>query len=724
MQDSVASGAIKISLFQTVPGKELKVKLLLEEACKREKIINYVFFKAFGTFDIALIYVTENYDVSIGKFGPIPGILKSIDLLCYSYRINTAESLLNSIRNSNLIGLSLLKVDPSTQRAYPEIERSLREYIIEQKKNRFKKGSVGLVGSIGWNEIIMIIALDNINRIVEELLGMSSVLVRKRNLPVLAKTLSYVCFNYRCMPTSSVLKKGLKHIKAHLNKYPFLRDSKIGPEGAPSVEITAKPTYANRIKKYFHREGFKAYDLLGKVDLSFEPLPDQTWADCLATVLDFRQNFSFKAFSTSTRLRLKSLEGKATQPRESPWTVDCVDFSYQTLSEKYGEPVAASLANHLYSFNSLIQNPIYGSAFLDMVGYPKHILDTGNELDINARLRLVHGAREVLRYGSELRLCGTFQSIEEETGKFSEIHGGGQRALLALEYLPYHVFQRLKRSWNGFIITSHYDKLMHINEVIQVPINTLWNPQNWWTLYHEIAHIWIDVSPEVVSYEVPEILEFLIVKSNPRHWLGKLMEFAAEAVGFELGFFGDYDLFFKLYWKHISGIDPTQRAMYDFGDYAMRSFFTLLFWQRFGNNLTTAKGDKDFKNVDFLYSEFLKHLEKIEKTVGRRFFHGKEHFLAAEKAQQCSELYGFASHLASYVTKHHLRLSKKHLNSRNTENIIRNLSKGRIWWDKISCPEAVVYRILQMKNVDFEKSMATVITFWNQQVSGLKQRFQ
>jgi hypothetical protein len=330
----------------------------------------------------------------------------------------------------------------------------------------------------------------------------------------------------------------------------------------------------------------------------------------------------------------------------------------------------------------------------------------------------------VLRYGSELRLCGTFQSIEEETGKFSEIQGGGQRALLALEYLPYRVFQRLKRSWNGFIITSHYDKLMHVNEVIQVPIYTLWNPQNWWTLYHEIAHIWIDVLPQVVSREVPEIQEFLVIKSNPRHWLGKLMELAAEVVGFELGFFGDYDLFFKLYWKHISGIDPTQRAMYDFGDYAMRSFFTLLFWQRFGNNLTTAKGDKDFMDVDFLYREYLKHLEEIEKSVGRRLFHGEEHFLAAEKAQQCSELYRFASHLASHVTNHHLRLSKKHLNSSNTQDVIRSLSRAKIWWDKISCPEAVVYRILQMKNVDFERSMATVITFWNQQVAALRRRFQ
>lgn len=463
--------------------------------------------------------------------------------------------------------------------------------------------------------------------------------------------------------------------------------------------------------------------MLGKYDLSFEPLPDRTWADCLGAVLDFRHNFPHKAFSTGTRLEL-NLKRKSIGYRDNPWRVGCVEFSYQTLIEKYGKRAAASLANHFYSFNSLIQNPIYGSAFLDMVDYPKHILDTGNELDDIARLRLAHGAREVLRYGSGLRLCGTFQSIEEETGKFSEIQGGGQRALLALEYLPYRVLQRLKRSWKGFIITSHYDKLMHINEVIQIPIYTLWNPQNWWTLYHEVGHIWIDVSPEVVSYEVPSIQEFLVNKSHPRHWLGKLIELAAEIVGFEIGFFGDYKLFFRLYWNHISGIDPTQTIMFDFGEYAMRSFFTLLFWRGFGNNLTSPRvTKKDFMDVDFLYRMFLRHLEEIEKSVKRRLFRDK-HFLAAEKAQECSELYGFASHLASHVANGQLRLSKKHLSTKNTEGIIYNLSKGKIWWDKISCPEAIVYRILKLKNLDFQRSMATVITFWHQEVAELKQRFQ
>lgn len=717
MQDSIAPGAIRISLFQTVPGKELEVAGFLKEACKREKIRDYVFFKALGTFDIALIYVAQDFEVSLGPFGPIPNILKSNHLLCYSYKINPALSLIGSLKGSNLMGLSLLKIDPWTQRAYPGIEGILREFITQQGQNW------ALVGSIGWNEIIMIVMLDDINSIVEELINMSTVVFGRRNIPVLAKTLSLVCLNYRRMPTLDVIGKGMAQIRKRLNKYPYLR-RKIGKKGVPSVEITAKPMYAGWITDYFTNAGFRGCNLLGKLDLSFKPLPDRTWADCLGAILDFRHNFPYKAFSTNTRLKL-SREGDLVPHKENPWNVNLVNFSYQELEKKYGERAAIGLANHFYSFNSLVQNPIYGSAFLDMADYPKHVLKTADSLDDIERINLAHGAREELRYGSELRLCGTFQSIEEETGKFSEIQGGGQRALLALEYIPYRVLRRLKlrRPWSGFIVTSHNDKLMHINEVIQVPIYTLWKPQTWWTLYHEIAHIWIDISPEVVSFKVPAIEEFLVNKNDPRNWLGKLMELAAEIIGFEIGFFGDYKLFFKLFWSHIRGIDPTQMNMFNFGDYAMRSFFTLLFHRGFGNSPTTAQiTKKDFMNIDLLYQMLLNHLEKIETTFRKRL--PDKHFWAAEKAKQCSELYGFASHLAFHISKNRIRISKEHLNSKNTEDILQYLSKGRIWWGRVNSPEAVIYRILQLNDIDFKRAMATVITFWNKQVAVLKKRFR
>ncbi len=263
---------------------------------------------------------------------------------------------------------------------------------------------------------------------------------------------------------------------------------------------------------------------------------------------------------------------------------------------------------------------------------------------------------------------------------------------------------------------------MHVNEVIQIPTYTLWKPQNWWTLYHEIAHIWIDVSPEVVSFQVPSIQEFLANKSNHRHWLGKLMELAAEVVGFELGFFDDYDLFFKLYWDHITRINPTQRTMWDFGDYALRSFFTWLFWQAFDDHHGGKPFTKeDFMNGDFLYRQFLNHIDSIETAVGHQLFRDRD-FDAAEKAQWCSGLYEFAYHLAHYVDGYRLRLSKKHLGSKNTNEVVDDLSTGKIWWGKITCPEAVVFRITKSGSLDFKKSLATVITFWNQQVPVLKQR--
>jgi hypothetical protein len=716
MQNSIASGAIRISLFQTVPGKELNVKADLQRALRLQKINSYVFFKALGTFDIVLIYITRDFDRSIGQFGPISSILKSNHLLCYSYRSQTAKALLQSLKTSKLMGLSMLKVDPLTQRTYPWIERGLRVHMAEQKKNWL------LMGSIGWNEIAMIVAMDNINGIVKDLVEISAIGLGAKNVPVLAKTLSFVCLNYDFMPAPDVLESGLQPTKDHFTRHAFLSDHKVGRKGVPSVEIVTKPIYADSIKQYFVREGFKrGYDLLGKCDMSFQSTPGLTWAECLAVILHFRHHFRDKAFSTSTRLRLER-GAKRSPYHEKPWKVDVIPFSYPALEREYGRRVAANLANHLSAFNSLIQNPLYGSAFLDMVDYPKHVLKTGKDLDDTKRLRLAHGAREVLRYGSELRLCGTFQSIEEETGKFSEIQGGGQRALLALEHIPYRVFKRLERTWNGFIVTSQYDKLMHISEVIQIPIYTLWKPENWWTLYHEIAHIWIDVSPEIVSFEVLPIQEFLADKSNPRYWLGKLTELAAEVVGFELGFFDDYALFFKLYWNHILGIDPTQRIMFDFGDYAMRSFFTWLFWRKFGDHQNGGQmTEEEFEDADLLYRRFLEHLDSIEELAGRKLFPDRD-FVSAENAAWCSQLYPFASLLAYYVDGYRLRLSREHLDSENTKGAMDNLSKGKIWWEKINCPEAVVYRILQMKTLGFKRSIAAVITFWNQQIAVLKQR--
>ena len=83
---SIGKGAIKISFIQTAPGYEGRVQSELRSACERiHTIDDYVFFKGLGSFDIILVYSTNDFGSNLREAGPIKHILKSNLLLCYPY---------------------------------------------------------------------------------------------------------------------------------------------------------------------------------------------------------------------------------------------------------------------------------------------------------------------------------------------------------------------------------------------------------------------------------------------------------------------------------------------------------------------------------------------------------------------------------------------------------------------------------------------------------------
>jgi len=162
--------------------------------------------------------------------------------------------------------------------------------------------------------------------------------------------------------------------------------------------------------------------------------------------------------------------------------------------------------------------------------------------------------------------------------------------------------------------------------------------------------------------------------------------------------------------------------MHDLGDYAMRSFFTQLFWQKFDEHGVDGQVVKeDSMDADLLYRALLEHLDSIEKCAGRELFRDRD-FVASENAAWCSQLSTFASSIAYFVDAYRLRPYRKHLDSENTQAVMSNLSKGKIWWGRINSPEAVVYKVLEAKTWGFKRSIAAVITFWNQQIAVLRQR--
>jgi hypothetical protein len=354
-----------------------------------------------------------------------------------------------------------------------------------------------------------------------------------------------------------------------------------------------------------------------------------------------------------------------------------------------------------------------------MVGYLSYLYEIGAKIEPIPRQNLAHGALEALRLGAELRSCGTFDSIEEVTSRFSELRGGVQRALLATEYLPGYIIGSISSNmkWQGFVVAVPTNRFLHINQVILVPEEILWKPDRWWALYHEIGHIIVDNFKELLVNEFRN--KFMATKTNQNFWLNTLTELITEVIGFEMGFYGDYSLFFDRFWSHIKEINVMQASVIPVEFYALRSFFTYIFLARFRNYDVIPKiTEKQFrKDFDFLYRLFIEHLAWVEDALGnKQSLLLEKHYIAAQHVKNLAELYDLASYWSDCLWRLPLSPTMRSKDTRNTKQVVESLNKGHIWWERIDCPQAIIYDLMKDDKLTFGKRMATVLTFWNQRM--------
>ena len=186
MHNTIGKAAIKIACVQTIPGEELKVKHLFDKAAKdlRRKMA----FKAFGSFDIVYIYETDDFESDLTKAGPIPGVLKSNLFLCHEYLGHSIERTFLQIENNAFTAFVLVKISPGLQKSFPDIERKFRKFLDKQYS------SFSLLGSLGWNEMIILISSESINAVIESIFSIGEIVYRQRKsyYSVLMKSLSFI----------------------------------------------------------------------------------------------------------------------------------------------------------------------------------------------------------------------------------------------------------------------------------------------------------------------------------------------------------------------------------------------------------------------------------------------------------------------------------------------------------------------------------------------------
>jgi hypothetical protein len=460
---------------------------------------------------------------------------------------------------------------------------------------------------------------------------------------------------------------------------------------------------------------------LGKSDVLAIPSGSKNWYSFLNELMGIRHDPGVKILSTATNPQIKGGDVyKRTSLKKPRYrkakTISVSQEKISTAVKNVGEKIGFELINHLYAFNSLIQNEITGNAYEDVSKFPKYLLKRTIEPQGILRGELL-GALDALRYGCELRAYGTFDHFESGAGLFSRFKGGIQGALLALEFLPNSTFRKCGLEWKGFVVSGWSEKFLSFDQVINVPSNSLWDIYEWWGIYHEIGHVLINSVRGLINFRVPEIKRWLlnnVPESAQNHWLNILSELAAEVIGFEMAFYGDFDLFMKRVWNLISDLEPIFTDLMGLYFYSFRTFFVWLYDNHFRRkNISKTQ----FEDCEFCFREYQRHIKTAAKIMGKNF--PDVNFKPKEDAKLLCKLYEFAQLLHLFLSEYKLSGKESELNEKNTKEVFESIRAGRIWLGSIRSPSAVLYKIwntnwnTEENKIPFESQIACILSFWN-----------
>jgi hypothetical protein len=750
---TVGDSAIKMACLQVKPGHEFEVVSSLVDAF--DDHVNYSIKKGFGHYDIILFYEGENFEYHLTDCGPIQGILSSITFLCFPYLGSSSSEIFKKINASLFVGVSLIKYNTSPGCDVEEIEKKLYEYCQDEKTIDQE-----FLGTIGWNEIIILLFSDNVQEVARDLLKLNY----DNTLDCfIEKTYSSIGIQHSFLPDC----EGKKFVDIEKQ---FLATDSLSCKldgSVPSIKISSKPRHYKAIKSFWEQHSFDAREILGAYDIACEPKDpnNHTWANLLACLLFFRHSFKEKIKSTFTSLEIKD----STLYQPAPPSQPAADTEKTDGTNRYGQgdftefqfkdldvfgPTAGLLANHFYTLNSLRQYPISGKAFCDMGYYIEAIINLGiwlgkknkekesasgdkklSSLMLKPLEDIVMSASYAIASGCQLRSYGIYGNIERPHGGFSRLRGGGQRALAATQFFPHYILHELGYNWDGFIIVEEA-KFSHINEVIAVPSEAFWRPSSWWAILHETGHVFLTKCTWITKTD-PVVRNILINKNNPEIWFEFLLELGAEIFSFEIGFFDDFELYRTVLLEYLVDIEPTQKKHFDMSVYLLRTFFVEIYSKIFKEQ---SIGEEEFENEKNLFDLALSHIDRAIIIIDARIVENSspedeyspfdiqnKHFLAASLAVTIRELSSFSKYLNDKIVTFYddatepensnrlFEYNKNAYDKKDIKDVTDSIVNGSVWWGEIENPIAVLYSLVVLrKDMRFCSSIAAVITFWNQ----------
>ena len=704
---------LKISLLTVVPGKERFVADKMQRAINEHPETNpVVTLKLFGRYDLCLIYKTNDFLSGPSRAGAVEGIRGGNQVFAFPWRSDSQDLFLRPDPKLRVWGLLFFRINESLAKQYGAI---IEEVVAEKWRKTLQPGETVLdvLSTTGWGELIFIVRGKKFQGVTEALLRISQqiVLISSGKSPkqdlFAAKTFSMlgVDFKYLKVKNFSSISK-------------FFKETYTPGKGVyPEVGVTCSPRDMHKVYKYGQENLGEGTTTFGGRDFCFVPSKCKTWGQLIATVLEMRKALSSSLYATAIDVRCPtSLEELPSLP-STKRTHRGIKVNRLLLEvfKRWGPDFENRLLNLYFGTSNLIQDPLIGDCFEDLrimtaSRFPELLRSLQPE-DSDSR-RIVLEIVESLEYGAEERANGAFLAIEHVENRFSPTQGGIQRVLRAAKLLPDQILRRIGLHYYGFVIAGFLNKgFSSHGEIINLPFEFVFHPEEWWGLFHEIGHaaFWdtkfIDLfKHKSIISRLDDLVADKSAKSRIDYWKNIFLEIGADS--FDLFFCHDskLDAYLKNIWPYVTRSKGIQE-----GHFA-RYFSMFQYWKYLLKNKRTRFPDKIDIPADL--KDFRNQLSKLGFSAPEDQFYNDEAFYIFESIKPVMEV----CH-ATYLRRKPITF-KKTKSFIKTQKIVDTVLSGKVYSKGIiERPDEFILALQNQKrklgNLSLDSRIAAILSLWH-----------
>jgi len=553
----------KISLISVSPGYKENVVDKLSNAIRKGTGSHPIaILKLFGRYDICAIYKTSDYLSGPSKLGSIDGIRGGNQIFAFPCHLQDKNTLSKISSKDPIWGLLFFRTNQTLTEQYGYlVERVLSDL---PKANIKKQVTIDVLGTTGWAELVFVVRGKRFSSVTSALSEISQSIVQVRthgksrpeqNL-FSAKTFSLIGIDFQYLKSS---------VRSQL---PVLFNETYNRSNIhPVLNITCTPGDMKTVCEYAFNIFGKGFTTYGGKDFLIYPDKCKTWGVLIEALLKMRSDLAYNIYSTSLEIfcpaKCSQLQDFPSVPHKQ--TGINVDSSLLSLFGKWGPYFESRLSNLYFGISNLIQDPLVGECFEDLRQSAVHHLPEALKRlspDRTEQRKMVWNIMEALSYGAEERANGAFLAIENVENRFSPTKGGIQRILKAAQLLPYHILSKIGLTWEGFVIAGFQNRgYAECGEIINLPYEYLFHPEEWWGLFHEVGHValWKTEFLDLLNHnEVISFLESRTIGSKKSEltrtwtwWQNVFLEIAADS--FDLFFCHEkIDPYFNNIWPYIT----------------------------------------------------------------------------------------------------------------------------------------------------------------------------